>query len=207
MRYRIEVFSILIITSLVLSQSALMDFFKEIAGVRDFRVVGNLVFHVKNENGEISETEMGGILMIRNLEDLYIEIEKPSVLSGLVFVYINDAKRLYSGFNGKMDMDVIDTNRNFIKEILASIIDVISSPFFSYSVRRDGEYEIYKFFPVAKSFLHKVGIEPITIDTVFKRSTPKKIRITNGEGNEFIEIDIKEFEIGADVDEFFNSVR
>ena len=203
---KIEILFLIFISTLSLSQEALISFFREVAGVRDFRVVGSLVFHVKGEDGKISETEISGEIMVRNLEDLYVKIEKPEVLSGLVFVYINDAKRLYSGFDGNIDMDVVYTDRNFIKDILASVIDVISSPFFSYSVRKDGDREVYRFFPIAKTFLHRVGIEPITVDTVFESDILRKIRITSVEGDEFVEIDIEEFEIGADVDEAFNSV-
>ncbi len=203
MRFKIEIL-LLLLPALVFPQNSLMEFFREIAGRRDFVVDGSLSFHVKDANGNFHDFEISGILMINNLENICLHIDKPNMLSGVSFSYIGKYRRVYSGYEGKYDMSAVSLKENFVEDLFLAFVDIITSPFFRYSVGKANGEEIYTFFPGPREFLKRVGIEPITIEIRFVGGKVDEIAIYGNDESENVVLKLRRFKSGVNLDEYFS---
>ncbi len=121
--------TILLILSIALTAVAnpVFDLVENFAGARDIFIEFELSMHVKN-NGQYQESSMKGDLAIKNLEDFYLLIKEPSVISQLSFAYISRTKRLYFSYPGYLDMENIDIPITNFFEILQSVLKLLQTP-------------------------------------------------------------------------------
>lgn len=199
-----------VITILLFSAALMADelvvFYSKLAGNRDIYVDFTLKFHVKGEEEEnFEDFELGGFIAIRNLTDFYLYIREPSVIEGIKFVYLGETNRLYSGFNSKMYLDVVNLKRDFIAETVKAIVDVITSPVFITRRSSENGCVTYKFVLINRLILKRFGIEPINIEATFKEGELKDLMIYYGE--EYVKLVINELNIGKDVSKYFEIIR
>ncbi len=206
MRFKSKI--LIVITILLFSVALMADelvvFYSKLAGNRDIYVDFTLKFHVKGEEKNFEDFELGGFIAIRNLTDFYLYIREPSVIEGIKFVYLGETNRLYSGFNSKMYLDVVNLKRDFIAETVKAIVDVITSPVFIARRSDESGSVVYKFVLINRLILKRFGIEPINIEATFKEGELKDVMIYYGE--EYVKLVINELNIGKDVSKYFEII-
>ena len=204
-------FSILLVFTIGFSDP-LSDFFSKVAGHRNFVADIKMVFHVKDKDGNFMDPDPKAkfLLVIRNMEDYYFKLEEPRVFSGIEFVYFSRSERLYSGFNGKYTIDVLTVSQDYIVNTVKDVLDSLKDPLFSIERRTDGKHEIYefKYTQVMRFIIRRLQIEPIRMELFVdrERATLSRIRIL-GSGDEYIDMELVEFEMPQDVDDYFKNVQ
>ena len=203
-----KVFIVLLLPALLLSDP-LIDFFSGIAGERNYCMDIGITFHVIDpEKGKFlnPDPEVRFVFVVRNLEDFYIEMIKPEVFKGTKFAYLSDSGRLYSGFDGKYTIDVLQFEKGTLLSILKNFIDSLREPLFNIMKKDEGNYVVYDFeYTKVMSFIiRRLDIEPVMISAVVSKDPPmiEKIKLI-GSGQEYVEMRIFEFRAGCQTDSYF----
>ena len=203
-----EVTALLLLPVLFFSDP-LIDFFSGIAGERNYCMDIEITFHVidPEKGGFLTPNpEVRFVFVVRNLEDFYIEMTRPEVFKGTKFVYLSDSGRLYSGFDGRYTIDVLQFERGTLLSILKNFIDSLREPLFNIMKEDEGSYVIYefKYTKVMSFIIRRLDIEPVMISIAVSKNPPmvKKIRLV-GPGQEYVEMRIFEFRAGCQTDDYF----
>ncbi len=204
-------FVMLLLVTLGISEP-LADFFARVAGKRNFVVDVDMVFHVRDKDGEFIKPnpEARFLLVIRNMEDYYFRLEKPDVFSGIEFVYFSRSERLYSGFNGKYTMDVMAVSQDYIVNTVKDVLDSLKEPLFAVEKKTSGDITVYnfKYTQVMRFIIRRLQIEPIRMEIFVDRRkiSLKKIRLL-GSDDEYVDMNVIRLETPQSVDEYFKSVQ
>ena len=206
---RLSEIAVLLLLPVLLFSDPLVEFFSDIAGVRNYCMDVGITFHVIDpEKGKFlnPDPEIEFVFVVRNLEDFYIEMIKPDVFKGTKFAYLSDSGRLYSGFNGKYTIDVLQFERGTLLSTLKNFIDSLREPLFDVAKNDEGSYVVYEFrYTKVMSFIiRRLDIEPVMISVVVSKSPPlvRKIRLI-GPGQEYVEMRLFDFRAGCKTDDFF----
>ncbi|WP_144380731.1 hypothetical protein [Thermotoga profunda] len=193
------IFSILLFTFLALA-NPILDLVENIAGARDIFIEFELVMHVKNQE-QFQESSICGDLAIRNLEDFYLLIREPSVISQLSFAYISRTKRLYSSFPGYLDMENIEMSITDFMGIFQSILRIIQTPI----VITKFEGDTVTINP--STLITGKSTDPVVFKIKIKDGLIQELILTNRNESEYIKIKINKISLNADVDKYFHFVR
>lgn len=193
------IFSILLFTFLALA-NPILDLVENIAGARDIFIEFELVMHVKNQE-QFQESSICGDLAIRNLEDFYLLIREPSVISQLSFAYISRTKRLYSSFPGYLDMENIEMSITDFMGIFQSILRIIQTPI----VITKFEGDTVTINP--STLITGKSTDPVVFKIKIKDGLIQELIVTNRNESEYIKIKINKISLNADVDKYFHFVR
>lgn len=186
--------------ALTVIANPVLDLVENIAGVRDIFVEFELLMRVKNQE-KFQESSIRGDLAIRNLEDFYLLIKEPSVISQLSFAYISRTKRLYSSFPGYLDMENIEVPiTNFI-EFFQNILKIIQTPVVVTSF--DGDTVTVS--PTA--LVAGKSKDPVVFKMKIKNGFIQELMITNKDESEYIKVKINKMSLNADVDKYFHFAR
>ncbi len=186
--------------ALTVIANPVLDLVENIAGVRDIFVEFELLMRVKNQE-KFQESSISGDLAIRNLEDFYLLIKEPSVISQLSFAYISRTKRLYSAFPGYLDMENIEVPiTNFI-EFFQNILKIIQTPVVVTSF--DGDTVTVS--PTA--LVAGKSKDPVVFKMKIKNGFIQELMITSKDESEYIKVKINKMSLNADVDKYFYFAR
>ncbi len=207
-----EILVLMIISGVVLS-NPLVDFFSEIAGMRDYHIVVEMVFHVRDpETWEFltPDPSITFEVAVRDMEDFYFKIREPEIFSGVEFAYSSSTGRLYSGFEGNYTMDVYNMPKSFVVDLVRGMMDSLREPLFSVNYKEnDGEYVFsFEYTPMMLFIIKRLRIEPIKMKIVLSGNSaePKELIFIGGE-DEWVKMKFLKFEYGKPVDEFFKIVQ
>ncbi|HOJ89176.1 MAG TPA: hypothetical protein PLP64_00985 [Pseudothermotoga sp.] len=194
--------TILLILSIALTAVAnpVFDLVENFAGARDIFIEFELSMHVKN-NGQYQESSMKGDLAIKNLEDFYLLIKEPSVISQLSFAYISRTKRLYFSYPGYLDMENIDIPITNFFEILQSVLKLLQTPVVITKFEGDTVTIAPSALVVGRS------ADPVIFKMQIKDGLIKEFTITNKNQDEYIKIKIDRISLNSNVDEYFHFAR
>lgn len=194
--------TILLILSIALTAVAnpVFDLVENFAGARDIFIEFELSMHVKN-NGQYQESSMKGDLAIKNLEDFYLLIKEPSVISQLSFAYISRTKRLYFSYPGYLDMENIDIPITNFFEILQSVLKLLQTPVVITKFEGDTVTIAPSALVVGRS------ADPVIFKMQIKDGLIKEFTITNKNQDEYIKIKIDRISLNSNVNEYFHFAR
>ncbi|HEY8543243.1 MAG TPA: hypothetical protein VIL29_12715 [Pseudothermotoga sp.] len=193
------IFSILFFTFVALANPVL-DLVENIAGARNIFIEFELAMHVKNQE-QFQESSICGDLAIRNLEDFYLLIKEPSVISQLSFAYISRTKRLYSSFPGYLDMENIEMSITDFMEIFQSILRIIQTPIVITKFEGDTVTINPSILITGKS------TDPAVFKIKIKDGLIQEFIVTNRNESEYIKVKINKISLNADVDKYFHFAR
>ncbi len=209
MRFSEFILALLIVALLTTSLAdPLIDFFVSMAGNRDFLTEIELVFHLKDESGNWIEPEPATrfMMIVRNMSDYYFKLEKPDVFSGVEFIYFSESGRLYSGFNGKYTIDIVDLPREYMVNIVKDILDSLKEPLFDVMLTKKDGVVMYNFeyTQVMRFIIRRLRIEPIRVVAFVKEKSHylEKIRFL-GEDGEYVDINILKLKVLKDTSAYF----
>lgn len=177
-----------------------LDLVENLAGVRDIFIEFELVMHVKSQE-KFQESSICGDLAIRNLEDFYLLIKEPSVISQLSFAYISRTKRLYSSFPGYLDMENIEMPIINFMEILQSILKIMQTPVVI--TKFEGDTLIIN----PTTLIAGKSTDPVIFKIRIKEGLIQEFTITNKSENEYIKVKINKMSLNSNVDEYFHFAR
>ncbi|MEJ5228610.1 MAG: hypothetical protein WHT65_01265 [Pseudothermotoga sp.] len=186
--------------SLTVLANPLLDLVENLAGARDFYLEFELTMHVKNQ-GQYQESTLSGDLAVRNLEDFYILIREPSVISQLSFAYISRTKRLYSSFPGYLDMENIELPLTNIVEVFLAVLKMIQTPVVI--TKFEGDTLIIN--PTV--LIAGKSNDPVVFKMKVKDGLIEEFLITNRSGDEYIKIKVNNLTLNANVSSYFNFAR
>ncbi len=189
-----------ILFTFVTLANPILDLVENLAGVRDIFIEFELVMRVKNQE-QIQESSISGDLAIRNLEDFYFLIKKPSVISQLSFVYISRTKRLYSSFPGYLDMENIQLSVINFVEILQSILKIIQTPVVITQIEGD----TVTINPT--TLIAGRSAEPVVFKMRIRDGLIEELTITNKSEDEYIKMKINKISLNSNVDVYFHFAR
>ncbi len=189
-----------ILFAFVTLANPILDLVENLAGVRDIFIEFELVMRVKNQE-QIQESSISGDLAIRNLEDFYFLIKKPSVISQLSFVYISRTKRLYSSFPGYLDMENIQLSVINFVEILQSILKIIQTPVVITQIEGD----TVTINPT--TLIAGRSAEPVVFKMRIRDGLIEELTITNKSEDEYIKMKINKISLNSNVDVYFHFAR
>lgn len=177
-----------------------LDLVENLAGVRDIFIEFELVMHVKDQE-KFQESSICGDLAIRNLEDFYLLIKEPSVISQLSFAYISRTKRLYSSFPGYLDMENIEMPIINFMEILQSILKIMQTPVVI--TKFEGDTLIIN----PTTLIAGKSTDPVVFKIRIKEGLIQEFTITNKSENEYIKVKINKMSLNSNVDGYFHFAR
>ncbi|MFN3283100.1 MAG: hypothetical protein ACK40Q_02540 [Pseudothermotoga sp.] len=178
----------------------ILDLVENLAGVRDIFIEFELIMRVKNQE-QIQESSIGGDLAIRNLEDFYFLIKKPSIISQLTFDYISSTKRLYSSFPGYLDMENVQLSVINFMEILQSILKIMQTPVVITQIEGD----TVTISPT--TLIAGRSAEPVVFKMRIREGLIEELTITNKSEDEYIKVKINKFSLNPNVDVYFHFER
>ncbi|MGJ8454264.1 hypothetical protein ACSFC1_03045 [Pseudothermotoga sp. U03pept] len=194
-------FALLTLTfSLTVLANPLLDLVESLAGVRDFYLEFELVMRVKSQE-QYQESTVSGDIAVRNLEDFYLLIKEPSVVSQLSFAYISRTKRLYSSFPGYTDMENVELPLTNIVEVFLAVLKMIQTPVVV--TKFDGD--TLTITPTV--LIAGKSNDPVVFKMKVKEGLIEEFLVTNKSGDEYIKIKVKNLVLNAKVDHYFHFVQ
>lgn len=189
-----------ILFAFVTLANPILDLVENLAGVRDIFIEFELIMRVKNQE-QIQESSICGDLAIRNLEDFYFLIKKPSVISQLSFIYIARTKRLYSSFPGYLDMENVQLSVINFMEILQSILKIMQTPVVITQIEGD----TVTINPT--TLIAGRSAEPVVFKMRIRDGLIEELTITNKSEDEYIKVKINKMSLNSNVDLYFHFAR
>ncbi|GAB4310222.1 MAG: hypothetical protein Kow0084_06430 [Pseudothermotoga elfii] len=179
----------------------IFDFVQSIAGCRDFYAQFQILARVKSGE-DYQNLSMSAEAAIRNLEDFYLLIKEPVVLSDLSFVYIARTKRLYSSFPGYIDMENIEIPVENILTIFESIFKILQTPLVI------TKFDDNSITISPTSFVLNQASEPVIFKLKIEEGNLKEFTMTTSKSNdEYIKIQINKLILFANIDQYFHLAR